>query len=1052
MLESKSDLIVESCLKHPIPDGLDQFKFKIEEWLYKQKQNKALFICEEDGNDIQCLISYWMKGLNKDIIIPYFVEHENQNYQYAIFYVLSKLKTIFNISQKVEIEGEKLKQFFQYWLEFYSRELQNQVFSDTKCVYKRLILIFQGIDKFRDQNGEVRASYWLPRILPENVKLIVTGRTDSKAYEQYCSQGGTIIQMQKHNLHNKIEIKPKKNFLTDYQFRIKVYRKIPQNLADQAYFCKCFELILTNKNEDYQDVIKESISQIENIKTDVDFFTILIKSFLKYFPENHYISILTVLTFVFKGISLDEIVYICGCEKEHVFNIHEFFKIFLMEKSQIYYIQSISFKNALIQYLPSNKQLYHQFITIMEHSQNNIRKLEELIYQYTRTKRYFKLKEVLINVENFLMMCSPNHKFELCHLWETLEQNGYDLVMEYNKAIENFQALYKPTNEGLFYIMLQICRFLREFSNFENDHTPPYKHPELRGQSIEFDEIGLYNELKQLQMIAKKKTKQMNEEYFPQQQGNIESLNMDIKANRDFFINYYINQFDQNLVQEYINTKQEHILDKIITNTRNQQNYYYKRWIWVQFPWLALTQKNNYSKLMDYYNTNNIPMSEELQINQKAIKLALIAKQTKQMKDHNSSKLPSINSSIRMRQFSPLDSTRNLNILKTRADSEHNKTERSFKKISLPSLQKIQFQKKLDQIMYQNQLLKNRLKDYTTIRQNMYPDEVNGETQKTLENNKCLQEDLKKQQENLSIVQLEMKRMNIVWKLCLQNQDYNEDRAQQLVKHSKNLDKLIAEQITIIKESSEKVQSIKQKSKIETKKVQQEKKQIQQQLEASRRLTYFQNIPPSPGMISNIENSYFLDTNKKHQNQQQNIAIHSNNEVNNSGNEIKIKFVRLKSEKMEENILKGVNFDSHTQDLVNQLTDLGIENPYQNQKWMEFCDKIQKNYELQLEIQNRQQRLHELKNMKAELQINKKILSRQIVSKNSFQVYQHYSSFQRDDVIRSNDFKMIQLKELKQHQAVIKFYNNNLYNLLNTTQKLTSNNIHHMGNILCKMT
>ena len=36
------------------------------------------------------------------------------------------------------------------------------------------------------------------------------------------------------------------------------------------------------------------------------------------------------------------------------------------------------------------------------------------------------------------MMCSPNHKFELCHLWETLEQNGYDLVMEYNKAIENF--------------------------------------------------------------------------------------------------------------------------------------------------------------------------------------------------------------------------------------------------------------------------------------------------------------------------------------------------------------------------------------------------------------------------------------------------------------------------------------------------------------------------------------------------------------------------------------------------------------------------------------
>jgi hypothetical protein len=39
--------------------------------------------------------------------------------------------------------------------------------------------------------------------------------------------------------------------------------------------------------------------------------------------------------------------------------------------------------------------------------------------------------------------------------------------MEYNKAVENFQALYKPTHEGLFFIMLQICRFLREFGNFE---------------------------------------------------------------------------------------------------------------------------------------------------------------------------------------------------------------------------------------------------------------------------------------------------------------------------------------------------------------------------------------------------------------------------------------------------------------------------------------------------------------------------------------------------------------------------------------------------------
>lgn len=55
---------------------------------------------------MQNLISHWIKGLSvfdeiyiiqKDIVIPYFVEHENQSYYYAIFYVLSRLKVLYII-------------------------------------------------------------------------------------------------------------------------------------------------------------------------------------------------------------------------------------------------------------------------------------------------------------------------------------------------------------------------------------------------------------------------------------------------------------------------------------------------------------------------------------------------------------------------------------------------------------------------------------------------------------------------------------------------------------------------------------------------------------------------------------------------------------------------------------------------------------------------------------------------------------------------------------------------------------------------------------------
>ncbi|CAD8127308.1 unnamed protein product [Paramecium sonneborni] len=695
MFESKSDLIIEKCLKERVPDNLEEFNFQIEEWLYKQKQNRALFISEEDGNDIQFVLSHWMQKLNKDMVIAYFVEHENQNYAHAIYYMLSRLKGLFNISQKVEIEGERLKQFFQYWLEFYNREIQNQVLFDSKCLYKRLILIFQGIDRFRDSNGEIRASYWLPKTLPDNIKVIVTARMDSKAYEYFNDLGGSIIKIDWN----------KKEWLqtfSQYNSLYKIYRKFPLKLQDQTLFSMSFEAIFTNSAEEYSTINQDVLMHLESVKSENDFYILLISTFIKYYHEQQYTQILCILSYVFRGISIEEITNTSNCDKQHFLIVYSYFKIFFMEKEDVYSIFSLTFKNALINYFPYNKTLFQSFIVTMEHSQNSIRKMEELIYQYTRGKRYFKLKEILTNIESFLLYCTPDHKFELCHLWQILEQNGYDLVMEYNKAIENFQALYKPTNEGLFYIIVQICKFLREYSVFENDHIPPYKHPQLRGQSIEFDEIGLYDELKELKMIAKKKKKVMNEDYFPTQITNIDTLNMDVKSNRDYFINYYMTQFDQDLVQEYITTKQEQLLDKIITYTRNQQFYYYKRWIWVQFPWLALTQKHNYSKLIGQYNMNNIPLQEELQINQKAIKFAQIAKQTKQMKEYNSSKLPSINSSIRQRRYSPLETSRITNILKTRADSEHTKsTERSLKKFTFPCIQKMQYQKKLDQIVYQ---------------------------------------------------------------------------------------------------------------------------------------------------------------------------------------------------------------------------------------------------------------------------------------------------------------------------------------------------------------
>lgn len=46
-------------------------------------------------------------------------------------------------------------------------------------------------------------------------------------------------------------------------------------------------------------------------------------------------------------------------------------------------------------------------------------------------------------------------------------------------------------------IILQISRFLKEFSDFETNFTPEFRHPPIRGGQ-ELKEIGLRHEIKKM--------------------------------------------------------------------------------------------------------------------------------------------------------------------------------------------------------------------------------------------------------------------------------------------------------------------------------------------------------------------------------------------------------------------------------------------------------------------------------------------------------------------------------------------------------------------------
>ena len=63
---------------------------------------------------------------------------------------------------------------------------------------------------------------------------------------------------------------------------------------------------------------------------------------------------------------------------------------------------------------------------------------------------------------------------------------------------------YHPSPEDVFRIIVQISRFLKEFSDFETYFTPAFRHPPITGNKDELDDIGLLRELFSLNIFFSK--------------------------------------------------------------------------------------------------------------------------------------------------------------------------------------------------------------------------------------------------------------------------------------------------------------------------------------------------------------------------------------------------------------------------------------------------------------------------------------------------------------------------------------------------------------------
>lgn len=141
------------------------------------------------------------------------------------------------------------------------------------------------------------------------------------------------------------------------------------------------------------------------------------------------------------------------------------FKGFLLNYKDIYQIVKGSFKQAIFQVFGKDghfnmKQIHEEIAFLLEKTPISVRQLEEQTLHLYLSQSYFKLKETVSIIENFLLLFNSNTKYTLCRYWQTLEENGFDPAIEYNKAVEGFEMHYHPSSEDIFSIILQVFFFL----------------------------------------------------------------------------------------------------------------------------------------------------------------------------------------------------------------------------------------------------------------------------------------------------------------------------------------------------------------------------------------------------------------------------------------------------------------------------------------------------------------------------------------------------------------------------------------------------------------
>ena len=493
------------------------------------------------------------------------------------------------MTEKVRITEDSLRVNFIQWI---SKAIEKKKEKSVKS--GNLIIIIDGVDKYLNASGKEESPDWLINEFPPSVRIIFTCCIGSRAHEHLVGKAEIVIEIlplspqQRTSVYKNLFIS---NKITE------TFDKLEEDVTKSAncanpLFLKlalgfCFACSKQGKVFKYKTL--DDYSDIESfIIYSIDFISQLAGC------QQEVPKFLQSIALSKCGISQEEIKTLLGASQQTVQLLLNLFSPMLHNSEGFYILKHNIFSKIIHLKFGFPLSIHSEMIAILDQHKLTVRKIDEIIHHLLQVKDYMRVKDFLIQLEVFTIMFTSSFKLELYHYWVKLEQQHFDPVQEYNKALEDFVARYSPSSKVFFMLLVQFCRFFKDLAEVESVFTCRYRHPYFRGY-YELRDINILEEIETLSGVF--------------------SNNLENAARDDDYCTS-----DGQQTPEIIREK---VLKDTLIVQRNPEFYYYKRWIWIQFPWFEMDGSVNFSKSMKnfLYTNDTFSASEEIKLFINLIKL-----------------------------------------------------------------------------------------------------------------------------------------------------------------------------------------------------------------------------------------------------------------------------------------------------------------------------------------------------------------------------------------------------------------------------------------------